>query len=275
MATTQDEMIAELQHANEKLRQERNATLAQKAALAEVLEVINRSPGDPGPVFEAILEKAHRLCGADLGTLTTYDGEYFCTLATHGYPDKLTAFMRQPVPPSQRHVRLVLGDRFVHIPDLRAAERQSDDQTIDALVSTTDVRTFLLVPMHKDGALKGSIGAHRREVRPFSEGEITLLEGFAAQAVIAMENARLVGELRQRTSDLQELLEYQTAIGDVLKVISRSTFDLQPVLDTLVKTAARLCLADRAAIFSFKGGMARLVANFGFSPEYKAHFDAR
>ena len=93
MATTQDEMIAELQHANEKLRQERNATLAQKAALAEVLEVINRSPGDPGPVFEAILEKAHRLCGADLGTLTTYDGEYFCTLATHGYPDKLTAFM--------------------------------------------------------------------------------------------------------------------------------------------------------------------------------------
>src|SRR3954470_16469922 len=126
MAMTQDEMIAELERAHEKLRQERDATLAQEAALAEVLNVINRSPGDPGPVFEAILEKAHRLCGADLGALTTYDGVDLRTVVSRGYSEAAAALVRGPVPPSPAQQTLIAGERYRHIPDVRAIEFGAD-----------------------------------------------------------------------------------------------------------------------------------------------------
>jgi signal transduction histidine kinase len=184
----------------------------------------------------------------------------------------LAELLRQPIeprsgtPPS----RLLSGERIVEVADMAEWARERHDDPRAQAAAEYGLRTVLFVPLRKDADLLGYIAAFRQEVQPFSGKQTALVQNFAAQAVIAMENARLLGALRERTDDLQESLEHQTATSDVLKVISRSGADLEPVLDTLVETAARICQADKAFIHRLHDGLYRPSASFGFSPEYKA-----
>ena len=243
---------------------ERDEALAQQSASAEVLQVINASPGDLAPVFDAILEKAHTLCGATLGSLRTVEGGYNRSVALRGHSPEYAEELRQRQPFSDGLIgkQLLEGAPFVHMLDTSDLDHPRARRSVEQ----SGTRTLLVVPLRKDDTLLGSIFAARQEVRPFTDKQIALLQNFAAQAVIAMENARLLGELRQRTDDLTLSLEYQTAISDVLKVISQSTVELEPVLQTVIDTAMRLCGNNSGTIFRLRDTSYRLAVHSGLTP---------
>ena len=268
MATTRDGTIVDLQRAITVLKleldtagAERDAAVAREAALAEVLNVINCSPGDTAPVFAAILEKAHSLCGADLGALSIYDGTQVRSVATLGYSEQAASLVRLVAGPSPIQRALNGGARCIHIPDVRAVEFAPVGDIARRLSELTGLRTYLIVPLRKDGTLLGHIAAHRLEVCPFVEHEIALLESFAVQAVIAIENARLITEQR-------EALEQQTATAEVLQVINASPGDLQPVFDTMLEKAMRLCRAAMGGIYTYDGESFQTAALRGVPAAY-------
>jgi len=242
----------------------------QHAATSEILRVISSSPTDVQPVFDTIVRSAVRLCDGVIGAVNTFDGELTHCVAVHNYtPEALAAVQRMyPMRPSRQHLsgRAILSRAIVHVPDVL-----SDPEYAPDIALAGGWRGGLAVPMTRNEVAIGVILVMRAQAGPFSQEQIELLKTFAHQAAIAIENVRLFEDVREKSgalmeanAQLTEALQQQTATADVLKVISRSTFDLKSVLNTLVESAARLCQADMGNIARPKeGGLYQVEASYG------------
>jgi GAF domain-containing protein len=246
---------------NTRLFDELRESLEQQTATSEVLKVISSSPGDLGPVFKAMLENAVRICGAKFGTLFHFDGERFRVGAYVNAPPEYVDYQTQRgsfvAPAGAPLAELLRTKAVVRTVDASAQEAPSH---FVQFVQVAGTKSHIAVPMLRDNDLVGAIVIYHREVQPFTDKQVELVQNFAAQAVIAIENTRLL-------NDLRESLQQQTATADVLKVISRFAFDLQPVFDSMAESAVRLCEAERAYIFRFDGTMLRAVASHNAGPE--------
>jgi two-component system, NtrC family, sensor kinase len=234
-----------------RLTRERDEALEREKATTEVLRVISSSTGALEPVFEAMLENAARICEAKFGVLFRFDGEKYEFAADIGTPAPLAEFLRQrgpfiPTPNTQLH-HVMRTKQVSHTADYAAEAALGPPVRLGGARSTVDV------PMLKDGMLMGAISIYRQEVRPFSNKQVALLQSFANQAVIAIENTRLLNELRQRTDDLAESLKQQTATSEVLRVISVSPGDMKPVFEAILANALRICEAKFGHVLLYDG----------------------
>ena len=253
------------------LKREFHEAVEQQTATAEILRVISSSPGDLQPVFEAILENATRICEAKLGNLWLREGDKFRIVAVYGgspeYREYLFAEPLVVLDPQDATNRVVSDREVVQIDDISKAPTYGMRMRI-ATIKIAKARTLVGVPLLKDNEVVGIIAVYRQEVRPFTDKQIELVQNFAAQAVIAIENARLLNELRQRTAELTESLEQQTATSEVLQVISSSPGDLEPVFAAMLEKAVRICDATFGIIYRWDGDTLHLVAAHNMPPAF-------
>ena len=250
---------------NVRLFQELKESLEQQTATSEILSVIASSPTDLQPVLDAVAERAARLCEANDAQILLSNGEVIRVAACYGEIPHVELGVERPVSRDLVNGRAIVERRTVHVHDL-AAEIETEFPASKIFQERFGTRTILATPLLREGVPIGDILIRRVEVRPFSEKQIKLLETFADQAVIAIENVRLFKELQERNAELREALEHQTATAEVLGIISRSPTDVQPVLDAIVESAARVCGIDDVVLRLNEGNMMISRAHFGSSP---------
>src|SRR5262249_17684369 len=250
---------------NVRLFNETKEALEQQTATSEILQVISSSPTDEQPVFDTIAEHAVRLCDAAFGAVFRFDGEWINLAALSGLrPDEREAVLRyfpiRPTPGGPGLSRVMQTGAAVHIPDVQVDPGWRAGSAGPHFSTVEGFRTFLAVPLMREGQCLGAVNVWRREVSPFSEQHIALLKTFADQAVIAIENVRLFNETK-------EALDRQTATSEILGVISSSPTDVQPTFEAIARAASILCEADFGSLFPFDGGLIHLGAHSGRTPE--------